>query len=449
MNAFAAKSTPLRSVGTRSSVTGDNLFDIVKKIAVALLFVCEFLVIYKPNLEIITGPILTVCMIFLMFTDYFYVPMTVIIVPLGTLGTIFAGKIAIYYLLFPLLLLRITVTGLKFKVRLSDFTLLVLGALHILQLMLIEGYMHNIKTIVYMAATICWFIYIRCLARGDDSLVDKVLVSLAVCITVNALASMFTDNVYSKYTSADRLGIAGAGTDDPNIAAMYLCIAFAILLSSQNLKIWMKIPLILLISLSLISTVSISGLLAFAVIAFAFVLFMNKNRKNVLIIVSLVVVLLIAISVFPLLGLSSESEINSTNYLEYYQTKLEEKIGHLQNRNFDDATSDRTVNTTNNLEYFSAQPIVNQIFGGNSANPLNILVSHNSFADILLRFGYFGLFTLIIIIIYGTYKQLIFARNSGNCTLLMCKIALLYWSLTLSLYEGMSSCMWMTFLLMF
>ena len=88
-----------------------RLTNIMPKTAVVILFLCEFFVLLFPDVQLITGPIFTVLSVYLMFTDYFYVPFTVIIIPMGALGTIIAGKLAIYYLLYPLLLIRLFASG--------------------------------------------------------------------------------------------------------------------------------------------------------------------------------------------------------------------------------------------------------------------------------------------------------------------------------------------------
>ena len=426
--------------------TADKLFDFFKKLSIIALYVCEFAVIYNRSFEKITGPIMAVCMLFLIFTDYYYVPFTVILIPGGALGTVIMGKLSVYYLLFPLLILHLIITKCNVSFRWSDLVLFALGLFHIVHLAIFENYVQYVPKLVFMTAIICWFLYIRCLSRRDDGLIGRMLLSLAMTITVNAGASLLTGN-YSKYESADRLGIAGIGGNDPNIAAFIIGIAVAVLLSTKLLKVWVKIPLLFLLFTTLITTVSISGMIGNTVIILSFLIFMNKNKRNFSVILTIILVAVIAIGVFPMLNIQSESTNQSTNYLEYYQEKINDKLGAVKNKNYAEATSTRSELLNQNLKYFSEQSAVHQLFGGNRVSPLNVNVSHNSFADILLRFGYVGFVAVILMLLYSTYNAVRISYRTGDCMLLLCKLNMLYWSFSLSLFEGQTSCMWFALLL--
>ncbi len=427
----------------KSQNSGSNL---IAKLAVVTMFICEFVVLVWPSAKLITGPTLTLCSAYLMFTDFFYVPLTVIMVPLGTLGTIIAGKYAVYTLLFPLLIIRLLVVGFRFKIMPSDFVLFLIGALHLAQLILFDGYAQATPKTIYIAATLCWFIYIKCYSRDHHGVINNFVMSLAVCVTVNALASLISGR-YTLYEGSDRMGLAGVTGGNPNHAGFYIGFTIAVILTNKRLKLWIKLPLLLILAIMIITTVSLSALIGVTVVVLSYFILTNRNKQKLTIFLSIVLVIVLALTIFPLLNIQSDSTVNSTNYLEYYQDKLLDRLNKLDDQNYDAATSRRTGLTKENLSYFADQSVIRQLFGGNSANPLNTLVSHNCFADILLRFGYVGLFAAIILVIYGFCKQFIYARKHDDFTLLLCKVALLFWSFTISMYEGMLSCMWIGFLL--
>ncbi len=424
------------------------------RFAVAAVFLCEFLVIFNRSLETVTGPIFVITMTFLQFTDYFYLPFAVTSVVYGALGTMFRGSLGVYLLLLPLLALRLIITKFSVKIRLTDFLIAAIGLYHIAHLYFFEsgyfvtGYNNQVKKLIFMISLVLWFCYIRSLERSNNGIINKTLLALSLSIATNALASLITGNA-SNFDSNDRLGLSGIGGNDPNIAAMFLCIAFAVILSSWYLKNWMKAPLICILMATLITTVSISGLIGMVLILFAFLFFMNKDKRNITLFLAIILIALLVISLFPLLNISSESESKPTEYLDYYQQKLTDKLGALQSENYTDTTSGRLYLSRINLEYFSGQSAVTQLFGGISVNPLGHNVSHNSFVDILLQYGYFGLTAISLMVIYKFFSQWGLARKTGDCTLLMCKLVMLYWSFSLSLFDGNGICLWLAMLVMY
>ncbi len=445
---YAGKLRTISNAEISTKTRHKQIMNICTKISIVLIYLCEFIAIYDKSLCVITGPIFIVTMMFLQFTDYFYIPLTVTIVPLAALGTLFNGRIAVHTLLLPLLIIRLLVKGTKFKVRVSDFMLFILGLLHIGQLLAFENYeLFHIKTLAVFA-TICWFLYIRCQARENQELLNKVLFSLAICISVDAVASLLSGG-YTLYANSDRMGLAGVTGGNPNHAAFYIGVAIAIILSIQNIKLWIKLTMLFSLIILLITTVSVSGFIGVSVVILSFFIFTTKNKHKLRFFLCIFLIIITAIALFPAMNIESDSTIHSTSYIDYYQEKLLDRLGNLNDSKYDDATSNRTSLTNQNLEYFNSHSTLNQIFGMNSANPLNTNVSHNSFVDILLRFGYVGLFIVALLVIYRFYKQYIYARKTGDSVLLMCKIALLFWSFTISMFDGVFSCIWFGILLIF
>ena len=273
-----------------------------------------------------------------------------------------------------------------------------------------------------------WLIYLRCDTRRDKDVFDKFLVAFAVAVTTDAIISLVSRTA-TKYDASDRMGIIGIGSSDPNIAAMIITLAIAIIISSQRLKVWVKIVALVILAFNLITTVSISGFLAVVLILLVFAIVMNKNSHNLSVLLVIVLGVVLAVYLFPMLGITGEENAagESVNYLEYFQEKLYDRVGRFFGDDLNRATSGRSELTRLNLEFFFEQSALKQLFGGNHVNPLGINVSHNTFADLLLRFGYIGTFAVIIMIIYSLLKCMQKTKLTGNCTVLLCKFLMLYW----------------------
>ena len=177
---------------------------------------------------------------------------------------------------------------------------------------------------------------------------------------------------------------------------------------------------------------------------------MNKDRKNLSVLLIIILVAAVAISVFPMLGIvgGENASGEAVNYLEYYQEKLSNKVAEFLGGDYDSATTGRTEITRLNIEYLLEQPALNQLFGGNHVNPLGINVSHNCFVDVMLRFGFVGFVFVFAVMCYSLIKCIQRTRQTRDCTILLCKMLFIYWSLTLSLFDGHYSVLRFTVVLM-
>lgn len=427
-----------------------SLNNIFIKGVLVLSFVCQMLVLFnRGTFEYMVGPVMTVCFVVLTFTPYYYVPFAIVLLTPHALGTVFMGRLSIYMLLGFLLVLRLFVVKFKTNFVLIDLAWLVLGLFNCAHL---YWYMFDhvgSEKLTYMVIFTLWIIYLRIDNRRDTGLINNFILAFGAAITTNAAVSLVARTA-TKYAASDRMGLIGIGSNDPNIAAMMLSLGIAIIISTQKIKMWIKIVCLMVLFFSLITTVSISGLFAAALVILGFSVIMNKNRHNLSVLLVLILGAVLAIYLFPMLGIMGEENAagETVNYLEYYQEKLYDRFSSFVGNDVDSATSGRTELTRMNLEYFSEQSAMKQLFGGNHVNPLGVNVSHNTFADNLLRFGYVGSFVIILILIYSFVRSVQRTRATGNSTLLLCKLLMIYWSLTLSLFDGSVAILWFTLVLM-
>ena len=176
------------------------------------------------------------------------------------------------------------------------------------------------------------------------------------------------------------MGLIGIGSNDFNIAAMIISLGIAVTLSSKRLKMWFKVAGVMIMCLTIITTVSISGFLAILLVMLLLAAIMNKNKHNISILLIIIFGALLAVYVFPMLGIMGGEDASgeTINYLEYYQEKLTDRFDSFLSNNYDDATSGRTALSRLNLKYFSEQSAMTQLFGGVDTNPLGEGVSHNT-----------------------------------------------------------------------
>ena len=418
---------------------------------VIVAYLCQMLLLYnRSTFEPICGLILAACSAMLMFTPFYYVPVSVVMLTPHAMGTVILGRLSLYTFVGCLLIFRLFIVRFKITFTLTDLWWLFLGLFNwIHTLIFLTDYIGTEKLAIMLFFTL-WMIYIRCDSHKKQDIYDRFLLAYAFAILVNATVSLFTRSA-TIYESSDRMGLIGVSSNDPNIAAMFITIGVAIFMSSNLIKIWLKIIACVLLFFSLITTVSISGFVAAVLVVLIFAIIMNKNKKNISVLLVILLGALLAVYIFPMLGIMGEKNTagETVNYLEYFQEKINEKAGSFLGEDIDNATSGRSELTHINMQYFAEQSGLRQLFGGNHVNPLGVNVSHNSFADILLRFGYIGLIIVFVIMCYSLLKCLQRTRDTRDCTVLLCKLLLIYWSLTLSLFEGSSAILWFALVLMF
>lgn len=429
---------------------GLTLNNVFVKCVIIMSFICQMLVLYNRSIfESVTGPILALCIVILTFTDYYYIPFAIVLLTPHAIGTVIMGRISFYVFMGAILALRLLIIKFDIVFTLSNVLWLMLGLFNVLHLNIFMFEHVGSEKLTYMAIFTAWIVFLFADKRRDSEIVDKFFLTFGIAIVTNATVSLISRTA-TKYVASDRLGIIGIGASDPNIAAMMLTLAVAIIIGSKYLKVWLKIVLVLIPMLSMITTVSVSGVLAIVILFLIFGIAMNKSGDNLSVFFLIILGALIAVYIFPMLGIMGEENAagETTNYLEYYQDKIYNRVGAFFADDIDAASSGRTALMQKNMEFLREQSAIKQLFGGNHVNPLGINVSHNTFADIALRFGYVGLFAVIIMIIFSLIKCVQRLKESGNCTVLLCKAMMLYWSLTLSIFDGSVGVLWFTIVLM-
>lgn len=195
-------------------------------------------------------------------------------------------------------------------------------------------------------------------------------------------------------------GFRFAGVKDANNFALMCNISlFYILFEKRIFKhdlTYLCITPILI--LGCLITVSISGICTMAVLIFAFACLYNKKYRAIAVLVLIVFALVLGV-IFPLL---LTSEIGTLSYLAQ---RIYQIVENLKEGDYGSATTNRSDIWVQYMDLFKSFNFGDKLFGNASAvkdwmNSIKgNLASHNSYIDILLTYGFFGLFVLIALII--------------------------------------------------
>ncbi len=440
----------LTATDEKLDVAKKQINNVVATVSMVLIYVLYAVMLYtNRGLEHLIGPVLAVAMVAITFTDYYYIPFAVIMVSPHAIGTAFMGRVSFFFLLGALFVLRLFVIKFATSVTLKDIFWLFVAMFNCLHLYIFLGERVGTTKLAYMAIFFIWAVHIMCEIRKNNEFMRNVFLAYAITVTTNGLVSFISGSA-TKYANADRMGMIGVGSNDPNIAAMHITLAVAIILSTAHLNSWIKIACLASLALSLSTTVSISGFLGVALVVLAYIAFSKKDSRNIRFVVLLIICALLIIYIFPMFSTIQNEDTGRTltSYIEYYQDKLYEKFTSFATGDFENATSGRTFVAGQNIAFFLEQSPIRQLFGGNHVDPLGILVSHNSFADNLLRFGFLGSLVIFIMMAVSFVKCFKFTVKNSNCTWMLCKLCMLYWSLSLSMFDGNGAVLWFSLLLL-
>lgn len=410
----------------------ENQVDRTSRYAIIILLVSTLIVFVNPSLQVITGPVLAACFIYLYFKGYQSFVTSVIIVANDSLGCIFMGHISFPYLLLGLVLLSFAKGKFRIRIRSSQ---LIGGLIMILTLIqLFSFHIISAKGVLYTVTFIIASGYN--LKKSEENVelffkgvaITVCLISLHTCITGGV--EFYELNEYS--TEFLRKGILGVGIGDSNYSTLLLNIGIACTLFDRNFKWYMKVGITLLNLFAMTVTLSTSGIIGFLLTLMGFVIVRrssipSKVWKSILLLLGMVLL-------FDLyINLPSTMQNETINA---YIDRMQDKLFLVQSGDISSFTTNRSSIADQKLDYFiNGQGVIKQLFGFNSlfADGSNA-VSHNTYIDLLLQIGLVGMIlTLGHIVISGIRAWKDKSRNRRD---LLLKLLILYYFFNLSLYQG-------------
>ena len=416
----------------RKFLTSNNL-------RIIMMYLVAFVVISKPSFTIITGPILLLLMTLLILTDKFYCVVSLTIIANDSLGTVLMGRGSFYWVLLILLTFRIILKRNTIKVSIK-----LLINLFIVLLILLQFWIVNevaLRSVFQTFFFVFFLLFSFNEIHKDEA--REFFFHIALAIFIIALSSIFFGGVVFLEGYTDRLGISGVGIGDPNFSCLILNTGIAIMLAQNYRNRPMRIGMILVMVIAMVQTVSITGLLCLLVLFLSYYLVamkLPKTARNVLIGCFLVVTLLQYYNTLP--------QVSRNSSVDLYIFRIEEKLDALANKDYQAVTTNRSLTTEINLAYFSRQSTWKQLIGGNSIPPEGVRLSHNTYVDILLRFGILGTIAFCGVVIkkmWNNFRKYYKTKENGEAFLL--KIVFLIFSSALSIYSGNTFALWYMFLI--
>lgn len=411
-------------------------------ICMAIMYVASFAAITNPSLAIITGPIIAATMTLLFLKDKFYSVVALVVLANDSIGTVVLGKGSFYWFLILLILIKSIIQKKSNKISVNKLT-----NLYVVLIMLLQFWFSNeasFRSIFQTLIFVFFLIYTWNEIQTDSEKVKDFFFHIALTIFIIALSTVVFGGVVFMEGYTERLGIRGVGTGDPNFSALILNTGIAIMLAQNYRSRIIRIGMILVMIAAMVQTVSITGLLCFLALLTCYFLVGMRLPKAAS---SILMFFLLVTFVFQYYNTLPDSDRNPN--IDFYILRTEEKLNAFSNKDYKHVTTGRTSNTEQNIKYFSSQSVGKKLFGGNPTPPEGVLLAHNTYVDILLRFGWLGsiLFYYVTIIkLWNSFRLYNTTKKNGEVFLL--KVIFVLFSGTLSIYSGNIFALWYMILIM-
>ena len=389
----------------------------------------------------------------LVFKREFLCTLPLVFVANDALSTVIAGQISFYWLTIFLIFVRVFFSRKAEKLPLNVLLTFVVFMLYAMNYCLFQANDFRIAAQLFMYGITITYIYSQ-IESGNWTWQDffkwfGVAVIMAAVHMVVFGGVEYTSFTYedgaSGYVSLVRYGLIGAGNGDPNFSSLRLLSGLICVFYALRSKI-VKAFGILVITAALVKTLSVTGLLGLIMVVVMLVLLKRGIQSKIKISVLLICLLLVAVNV--LLALPKEMLPDQVATMQYrVATKLEEYyMG-----NIEKATSGRAHAALDNIGYALTRNPIKWMIGGDAIPPRGIDLAHNTYADILVRYGLLGFLLITGRIVFVLWKLLReeFVENyheTGIC-LLQLKLLYLFFSFGLSIYTGEEAILWILFLI--
>lgn len=414
-------------------ITSDNILLFV-------MYLAAFIAMVNPSLSIITGPIIAFVIIKLFTTDKYFYPVALIVIANDSLGTILLGNGSFYWLLFLLIVLKHITQRNNTKINIKTIIHFIIIQIFSINLYFLD--LIGLKEIILINVfSISLFVVFNDI-KDDKNKLSNFFYQMAIAIfLIAANAVIFNGVVFSE--DSNRLGILGIGIGDPNFSCLILNIGIAILLVQKDRNLFFRILMIVTMVMAMLQTASITGIAVFSIIVFMYLLSVRSIYRNLK---RIFIGLIASCVLIPSSLLLFSNQINKSILI--YESRIEAKYSALQSFDYTLFTSRRSAILEDNLSYFKEEPILRQLIGGDFNKNTGFGMSHNTYLDILMRFGIVGAF----IFFFFSIKKIIEAfrkyyKNGENGEIFLLKVVFAFFSASLSICTGHIFSLWYLILL--
>ena len=243
-------------------------------------------------------------------------------------------------------------------------------------------------SLVQIALLINFFIICemqRYVMSADDEKFDTILQSIGIFAAFASIYGILNPVSELGYVGGAAVMGRSSGTFEPNFMAMFCNMGLVALICSDfKRNRIIKIIAMLFCVYSLLSTVSMSGIICFVG---AMLLFSLLKRKVKYFIYFCIGAALVGVVIYFL----------NRELFDFIFMRFAEKIDYVQEGAMADATTGRSDLQNSYLKYFFGLGLLQQLFGASRAGGLRFLVgtvadnlSHSTYIDSLLKYGLIG-----------------------------------------------------------
>ena len=440
------------------------------KANIALIYIIIMLFVrsIKPELNVIAAFAITPAMLYLLLHDEFYVLIAVFIFFYEQL--IFAPGAPVFRIYSYLFFAKFI-----FSKRKINFNLVLLPAVFVIIMYASFAMMNadvstavkafiarnqtppsalviNLRLVFKTMADLSFVFIIAYILNNDKKLFNKLFIVFVAAAVCSGLYGFRADNVFSYtlgYSANTGATVAVtrymASFNDPNYAGFFLNIAlFAVITSSVFKKLYIKIPLMLVLYYYIIASGSITALIGNAS---AWVLYLALRYRLKAIPIIAIVSIFGVLMYYTATAIPIIKNISVVSNLEQrLQNQFKDALDTEDSADSAALTSGRTKNWKYYLDYFNKQDIFRKLFGGNiiltsALDPYfaenNGSVPHQAYINFLLIFGIVGTFFIILcFVIKNIYYAVFYLKKKDDLylTLILCNFMWAFFGLSLDYF---------------
>ena len=417
-----------------------------------ILFYCASAVNIVLGGNALIGLLLAVFLFLLAGYDEFVFAAPLMLIANDALGTVVAGRISFPLMYFALMGLRflrkerkeISKRGL-FRISIC---LLLAGHLYIFQVQSISG---MFSTFIYMMI-VC---NIAENTERNEKIWNPMLLAMGIgCFILAGQLLFFGGVAYVELETQTtalssliqmRYGMVGTGIGDPNYSGLKLLLGCLCIYYSKINK-FLRSGMLVIMFIAMVKTVSITTVLILIMVIFIGTLLHKGVGRKIK--YGLLILLILGMSVYILVSTPIEYLPSGIQTL---LLRIYEKISQFAVGNIREFTTGRSYRALSNLEYAFNRVGIKWFLGGEAIPPDGLLLSHNTYVDLLVRFGLIGFLCIMARVLYCALRQYKnCAKNNYSkerVCLLQIKLIYIAFSFSLSIYIYQEAAWWILFLL--